>query len=501
MVNLTLVRLALATAFGGVGEIPSAIIQAQRLSKGAAGLLPDVTQSQATQAKEVAERTGVSLLPSQTSKTDKDQLVNFLLFQDPASSKAMKGRLQTQSKEVFDGAFTFLDELAKTDEASRAALDVRNLSQKAITEASKNRTKQTSPIFTQAFNEAEDAATRIDMTPTLQNIDGLIRKSTGRTRTQLVKLRRDVAQAMNSEGKSNVEMLHNVKRELRDEVKLLTKGSDPKMSKFVAGNYNDAAEEINGLIRQNSDTYSQANDLFIEMTPPVERLQGNVGNIADVPDDALRKVATDVFNVQEFSANPQRFFNTKDIIQTANPEAWDALVKNRFQQDLVELGIETIEEATDPDVNFIQKMWQKSFTGKEKTLFKNSLDGEMKKNYVALADVFNQTRKRPAQSATQQLVELRDAIDGKKGVAKAIEALNNRSASGLFRALTGADQAAEKNMTILADVITDPKWMDRMTEIRRLGMESPKGGAAFIQLFRDAYGEENQLPQDRRGTQ
>ena len=79
--------------------------------------------------------------------------------------------------------------------------------------------------------------------------------------------------------------------------------------------------------------------------------------------------------------------------------------------------------------------------------------------------------------------------------------MNNRSASGLFRALTGADQAAEKNMTILADVITDPKWMDRMTEIRRLGMESPKGGAAFIQLFRDAYGEENQLPQDRRGTQ
>lgn len=490
-----------ATGFGAAGELPSALLQTRRLSETAVPLLPDVTPEQAAAARETLERTGTSLLPSQASKTEKDQLVNFLLFQDPSTSAQMKGRLQAQSEDVFQGAFTFLDELAMSDEASRAALDVRNLSKKAIAEARRERTRVTSPMFKQAFKEADDAAIKLDLTDQMETITQVLGKQSGKTtKRQLNELRSDIRSAMIAEGQpSNFENLHNLKRELRDKVKQETTGANRTMSDFVAGVYNDAIDAIDERLKGVSDTYIEANLKHQELSPAVDRVTGSLGNIENIPDDKLKSVATQIFDVNEFAANPTQFLNTKQLIQSANPEAWDALVRSKFRQDMIQLGIDTMEEAADPDVNFIQQMWSKSFRGGEKTMFKNALDGEMKRNYLALADVFNQTRKRPAQSATQQLTELRSAIEGKKGVARAIEALSNRDAGGLYRTITGSNQVADRNMRILADIVTDPQWMDRMGEIRRLGMGTPKGGAAFVQLFRDVLNSYGESPEDQRG--
>lgn len=483
-------EIGLATALGPVGELPSALMQARRLTGAASELLPDVTAAQAAEAAALKESTGVSLLPSQASQTQKDQLVNFILFQDPMTSKAMGERLSGQSKDVFDGAFSMLDELANSDEAARAALDVQNASKEAIKKAEAVRAEQTTPLFNRVWQEADANRTVIDTTDILSNLESIKTNAIG---SQAIKEADDimnmVKRATVDRKGSNVKRAHDLKRALfqkRDQLKARNNGFlDDEVKKL----YDDAWGMVREKLINEAPGYAEANNLYRDLSPAVERVEGNLGNVAAIPEDKLNQISKSIFNLDEFIANPARFDNTKRLIQNTNSDAWNALVRSRFQQDLAEIGIETAEEALDPNVNFVQQMWQKAFRGKEKTLFKSALDGEMKKNYEAMADVFNRTRKRPAQSATEQLSQLRQSLSGQRGVANAIAAIENPNSAGLFAKLFDSPQVREKNLKIIASVITDPNWMNRMTEIRKLGMETPRGGAAFIQLFRDALNE------------
>jgi hypothetical protein len=489
-------EVALASAAGGLGEIPSAIAASRRLSPTARALLPDVTDADAATAKAFQEQSGVALRPAQVSESQKDQLVEFLLSQDPQTSKKFGESLKNQSKETHEGLITFLDELATTNEAAGAALDVRNMSTDAIKSASIERTRKTKPIFKQAFTESADAGLIIDTKPIIANLSELAQVQSGGVKAQINQLRGVISEATQpGDLKTNFEKLHNAKKEIDRLIAAGTKGATPTMDGFTEGVYKDARKQLNETLRDQSNAYAAGNDLFIELSPGVEALEQGVGDISKIDPGKLSQVAKKIFNLDEFIANPDGFNKTKEIISNVNPEAWTALTRSRFQQDLAEIGVDSLEDALDPNINFIQQLWSKSFKGKEKTLFRNALDGDMKKNYTAMADVFNRARKRPGQSATAQLQDLKASLEGNKSVAKVIDGMMNPNAAGIFERVFGVPQVRSRNTKILADIVTDPKWMDRMTEIRRLGMDTPKGGAAFAQLFRDALQAEQ--PEER----
>ena len=147
--------VALAGVGGALGEAPAAIVASKRLSPSARELLPDVTEADAVTAQQFKDQTGVSLLPSQVSESQKDQLVNFLLFQDPKTSKRFGTRLKEQSQETFTGLTSFLDELATTDDAARAALDVRNMSGDAIKAAENARSEAVKPLYDQVWQTSK----------------------------------------------------------------------------------------------------------------------------------------------------------------------------------------------------------------------------------------------------------------------------------------------------------------------------------------------------------
>lgn len=483
-------EIGLATALGPLGELSSAIQQTRRLTGGAANLLPDVTDAQAAQAALLKEQSGVSLIPSQASQTQKDELVSVLLFRDPATTKAFGERLSSQSKEVFDGAFDMLDELASSDEAARAALDVQNTAKGAVEAARAERTAKTSPMFNKVWKESNADKVMLDTSGIVDSIDTIAKDALGSaTIKEANDIKEMIKRASRSVDGTNVKRLHDLKRALfqkRDSLKARNNG-------FLDDEIKDLYDNSWAMVREKlvseADGYAEANDLFRELSPAFEKVEGNLGNITNVSDDKLNQISKSIFNLDEFIANPARFDNTKQLIQNANSDAWQALVRSRFQQDLAEIGLESADEALDPNFNYINALWQKSFRGKEKTLFKSALDGDMKRNYEAMADVFNKTRKRPSQSATVQLNKLDSDLSGQGGVANAIKAIENRNAAGVFSKLFDTPQVREKNLRIIADIITDPKWMHRMSEIRKLGMETPKGGAAFMQLFKDALNE------------
>lgn len=486
-------EIALAGATGALGEIPSAIAASRRLSPAARNLLPDVTDADATAARAIRERTGVALRPSQVSESQKDQLVDFLVAQDPQTSKKFGESLKRQSQETHSGLMSFLDELSTTDEAAAAALDVRNISDSTIKNASLQRSRRTSPMFKDAFEESAEAGAIVDTSPVIDNLTELASVQSGGVKKQINELKNVVSEATSvGDLRTNFEKVHNAKKEIDRLIAAGTKGATPTMDGFTKKTYTEARQQINDLLRDQSPSYAAANDLFIELSPGVEALERGVGDVSKISDEKLSQVAKKIFNLDEFIANPKGFNKTKEIINNVNPEAWSALTRSRFQQDLAEIGVDSLDDALDPNVNFAQQLWSKSFRGKEKTLFRNALDGDQKKSYTAMADVFNKSRKRPAQSGTAQLQDMKAAIEGDRNVARAIDGMMNPNASGIFERVFGTPQVRERNNKILADIITDPRWSDRMTEIRKLGMETKRGGAAFVQLFRDALQEEPQ---------
>ena len=495
--DFSLGEVGLAAATGPLGEIPGAISAARKLTPAAAQLLPDVTDAEAAMARSFREKTGVSLLPSQASDSQKDELVNFMLLKDPQTSKKMGARLKEQSKETYSGLIDFLDVLATSDEAAGAALDVRNMSKAAIKASEDARDATVKPLYQKVWQTSKENKVVIDTTDVIYSVKNMALNAIGKN--AIVESKEIVAMIERASRKvsgSNVQKIHDLKRALyqkRDALKI-KEGILDKETKDI---YKNAWEMVHDKLFKEVEGYEAANNLYMELSPAVDALkEQTIGDVANIPEKKLADVSRKIFNLAEFNANEPGFRQTKDIIQNANSDSWNALVRAKFKQDLAEIGVSSVKEFADTGENFTQQLFSKSFKGGEKTLFKASLDGDMRKNYVAMAEIFSKTRKRPAQSATAQLQNLERKVRGDKGMGAALDSIFNPSASGIFQKVFGSPQVKERNMAILADIITDPKWMDRMSEIRRLGMGTPPGGAAFVQLWRDALSQSEEASND-----
>ena len=484
-------EVASATVFGALGEIPSAIKQTQRLTPDAATLLPQVSPEQAELARRTKAETGISILPSQATEAQQDALVNVVLARDPTVGPKFTARLKEQSQDAFGAVTNMLDMLATSDEAAAAALDIRNTSVEAISAARKSRTKETAPMFRSAFDQANEAGLVLDTTAIVSSLNDQIDLASGAIKKELLILRNTVMEATNpSKLGSNVEKLKNAQLSIANQADTLKVNN--ALDKKLETSLNDTRTAIRDQLVNEVPGFNEANELFKELSPAVDLIKEGVGNIAKIPDDKLANVRRQLFNWQEFNANPQSIRSAKRVIEGANPEAWNAILRNKLSQDLAEVGVETATDATDANFNFIQQFWSKSLKGKDKALMMQALDGDGKKNFNALSEAFQRTRVRPQQSATVQLADITTSLDGKNGVPGTIDAILNPLSSGVFSKVFGSPQVRENNIRLLSDILLDPKWWDRLSEIRMLGMETPKGGAAFAQLFRTALQEDQQ---------
>lgn len=477
-----------ATAFGGLGEAPAAVMQTRKLAGDAAKLIPQVSDEQAAAAARVKEETGVILRPSQATNVEQDKLIDVVLSRDPETGPAFTENLRQQSGDAYEAVMATLDELATSDDAARAALDVRATSKEALAAARKVRTQQTKPLFTTAFENANNANQILDAQPVLDMLAEQIDTASGPIRRQLVSLRNIVAQASAPSSKgSNVQKLWNAKKaifNLADQLK--EQSTTKKLDKNFEGVLNDAWSSIRDIALNEVDGLQAANDLFIELSPAFDLVEESIGNVANIPDGKLASVRRKLFDWAEFNASPESVRQAKRVIQGANPEAWNAILRNKLQQDLAEVGVETVSDAMDANFNFIQQFWSKALKGRDKAMMMQSLDGEARKNFNAIADAFQRTRLKPTQSATKQLANIEQSLAGGNGVPEAIDSILNPSSSGIFKKIFGSPQVKDRNVKILSQIMLDPNWMDRMAEIRKLGMNTPEGGAAFAQLFREA---------------
>lgn len=481
-------EVGIAGALGAAGEIPAAI-RAARMSDEARGMVPRITDAQAEFARNVRETTGVELMPNQVTGNEYDNLVALAVRRDPEAGQQFTNRLKKQSSDVYAGVSNLLNDLATSGQSEQAARAVKETSLEAVEQARQARSRVTRPLYNKAFSSAAERGQVIDVSDVARNIDSEIDEATGPIKDAYLKMQ-SLAQeaAQPSASGSNVQRLHNLKRALfaeRDKLK-----REGVLTNELGRAYENTFRQVRDKLVDKVPEYEAANTTFRNLSPEVDELsEGIIGNLADVSDDKLKQISNLIFDWRETNANPQAIRNAKRVIQDVNPDAWNALVRNKLERDLGEIGIETAEEAGDTTINFLQKLYSKTFSGKDKAMVMSALDGEQKANFNALSEAIERGRNRPGQSATAQLQDIEAKLTGASGATGFVSALMSGTRELVNKALniqTNRDQ----NIKALSKIILDPEWMDRMSEIRKTGLRTKQGGAAFAQLFRDAVREE-----------
>lgn len=483
-------EVALAGGLGAAGEIPAAI-RAARMSDEARGMIPRITDAQAEFARNVRQTTGVELMPNQVTGAEFDNLVALAVRRDPEAGQQFANRLKKQSSDVYAGVANLLNDLATSGQAEGAARAVKETSLEAIEQARNARAAKTRPLFNNAFSSAAERQQVIDVTDIARGLDSEIDEATGPIKDAYQKIQTLVQEAQQPSARgTNVQRLHNLKRALyaeRDKLK-----RDGILTNELARAYENTFRDVRDRLVSEVPEYEVANTTFRNLSPEVDQLsEGVIGNLSDVSDDKLKQVSNLLFDWRETNANPQAIRNAKRVIQEVNPDAWNALLRNKLQRDMSEIGIETAEEAGDTTINFLQKLYSKTFSGKDKAMMMSALDGDQRANFNALSEAIERGRNRPGQSATAQLQDIEAKLTGRSGATGFINALMSGSREMVNRALN-IQTSRDQNIKALSKIILDPNWMDRMSEIRKMGLQSPRGGAAFAQLFRDALNEEEQ---------
>lgn len=488
-------EVALAGALGGVGELPAGI-RAARMSDEARSLVPRITDAQAEFARRVRATTGVELRPDQVTGNTNDQLVAFMLRNNPETGTRFVENLRKQSSDVYAGVSNLMDELATSQQAEGAANAVRRTSLEAIEQAKNLRAQRTRPLYNRTWSQSAERQQVLDVSDIIRSFDEQADNATGRVKTALEGIQERIAEASvpNARG-TNVQRLHNLKRDLfadRDSLR-----ADGVLSNDLARQYEDAYAQIRDRLVQEVPEYEAANNLYRNLSPAVDEIsEGIIGNLADVDPNKLKQISNLIFDWQENNANPTAIRNARRVVNEVNPDAWNSLVRNRFERVLGEIGVNTAEDAVDTTENFIQRMYQKAFRGKEKSLMMAAIDGDQRANYNALAEVMDRARNRPGQSATASLQDIRDSLRGNRGGAAGVVRTIMTAPVDLLEGALNAGVSEQRNIEALASVVLDPKWMDRMNEVRRMGMQTPEGGAAFTQLFRDALNDQPQEQQN-----
>lgn len=509
------------TAFAGLGELVST-----GLSSGAKGILKrfrtkDITdtaarkelkalgldESQAdqimtkfkeaqTDADKLAGATGgarVGLTPAQQTQ----ELVLLgrqeLLQKSREAGNAVKF-LKNQNQEALDVAFSLIDRVAPKKSIDTASGRVVSAAKDTLKRATALRTERTSPLYEQAFKEqgalaapglsglvATNKAKRelnTALQPFIKEFETTVKERFKGTNLS-TDLQRLVTRV--KEAKGDLRQLQDAKLIVDDAMERTGDTALNRSSKkFLA----DAQRKLVDALVDASPSYAKARQAFIKESAPIDVLrESTIGTLDRLDDNAVRRARSVIFNKE---TTPADVAATRKLIEAADPEAWNQIVRAELQHRIGEmenLGSAELVKNVPDQLN--KAIFGAATSTKMQTLMK-SLKPEVAKNFQTLRKVLNRAStgrlSRPKQLSDSELLK---ELSGKLSVFKDSLMTPFRSAFKL-----GDSRALTKSLTNLSEAMLNPKWTPRFNEIlkqSRTGKQDAVGTAsrALAQLIDD----------------
>lgn len=500
---------ALAAGLGGASEVVLPAIQAFRSARQARALgagrgqLEEIVPTVQV-ATEATEATGVPLFQAQQTLVPTQLEKQAFVTQLPAGTQSAIKGLKAQNQAAGDAVESFLGQIAPDEAVVTGAERLRTAAQSAVQKLKNIRDEKASPIYREAFNEAKESGSLIDINPVIDQINTVsgkfseggtvlpilnkVKKIIGGTNVDVAP--KTVAEAIRREGRNNLKRLHNAKMEV-DELIQQMKGKG-NLGPTAERELLKIQETLLGQMDSTSARYKEARQVFADASPEVVKIQDSIiGKVANLNDTQLKQASTKIFDPSQ--TNPKVILDAKKAIQDVDPGAWGEIVRVELERRLG--AIKSTAEAGTVE-NIPGQLFRALFPNEKSTkVLMNALDAEGKKNLKFLQTALGRARLgRGGGSQTAAREEIKRELRG--GVSLSIRNFLREPISTIAK--TGEDTVFNKRVSALSKALFDPTWKAEMKKLRVMDSSSPAAARAMTQLLDDVGQSEPKTDSQRR---
>lgn len=419
------------------GFAPSAAIGAKNLVKNAlptyksANSLANLNLEEALPTKAAAERLGFQATPAEASGDP------FIAAKQGTLGTSEKGGLKlaeygksNRDKQV--GAIQGL--LGDISETSLSNLSpderIRSISQRVIEKEKNALQAKAEPLYKKAESQIIDPKT----------VRALIEEN-GTIEKAFKNVLKDPDYKTELKGFSpySTKVLDLVKRNIDDQISVNMRAGESNKARLLT----NAKSSLVDIIDKFNPTYKEARTVYSEGAPSVKAIEESpLGKIAERKDLTIKNIGKDIFDKQQ--TNPNVFKDIRDRVYKEDPESWNAIVRQEMERK--------IGSANDGGSNFYRKVLKDDKTYEQfSAALANNKNAQNK-----LADM---------RLAFKNLIE---PVTAKTAASQAKSSLNvSRSTAQFIKNMLDNVLGGRYDKAAI-ELITDPKWDERLTQIKSL---------------------------------
>jgi hypothetical protein len=428
--------------------------------------------------KDNADSFGIQLTPAELTNLGSLKAQQRVLGQLVPSSNTMESFYQNRFRNQISPTIEdFLNRISKTGDSTEAGSMVRNALTKQRAQLVQDRVDLAEPFYKSAYKNAKP----VNVKPIIKEIDDLLSVAKGDFKNDLKDLRKSLHSNKDPEvPSSSLRELQFAKFALDGDL-----ASKPSMTSLDATRLKyltDLKNKLVAVMGKDNPDYIKANAAFEKMSGPLNVFdKKKPSSILKMSEDNDHLIADRIFD----TANKESLPYIKQQISAQDPEAWSAIVRARLG-NLWDKARKVNPGATDVNLD-AGRTWRNLLMGdaKQVNLLKEALT---KDQFVALdnlAQVLEASgRVKKFGSDTAQNLQ---QIEGMKSTLLG-DVLKTQLTSPF--AIVGDfvnKSHFEKHAETLAKVVTDPKGMQKLKELKKMSITTPKYWAGLAQLL-TSYG-------------
>lgn len=503
-------EIATEAGIGGIlspiAEVVGAFRQSRKLRRQAAEVGDVEAQETAVQAaarevergQQVAEETGIRLLPAQKTLDPFQREQQAFIGQNPQASRRAFDVLSKQNEEAAAAVGGLLDQIAEPEAVGTSAERARIAANNIINAQQIIRQERTSPLYNNAFGAAAADGLRVNVQPVVDSIDSRLDNfaEEGPSGRLLERVRRmiggpdvdvpvaTVAEATQRSQRANLRRMHNVKLEI-DEL-IIRERDKGNLGPTVERELVEIQREFVGQMDALGVGYDVARAEFARLSPAIDELRAGVmGRLSTINDRSLKSASAVLFDPTEFTTNPEVLTNAIRALRgvEGGQDVARALLRTELEKRLGKIPAGVVEGSKEALANVPARL--------NKAIFGNE---QQRKLLFAALDELSPTAKQNAQWLEEGLT--RAAVARPGGSQTAIRGVISQQLRGaslglrnFFRApiegLIGLGEEAAQNerARALGDALYNPDWAPDMDRIRRMSPVSPNAASKFEQLL------------------
>ena len=472
-------EIALAGGLGAVGEAISPAIQAFKNTRTAKGLevatreLKETIASlkpskEALEAIKKATGVDVGLFKAQQTLQPTQLLKQRLLPQLDAGAKKAAAALEKQNSQVYEATSEMLNTIAGADVVELGSKRFRTAAQTALEAGRERRSAATADLYKQAMDEGAV----IDLAPVKDTIADILADAPPGSDYQAIG---NKLQKLISGDQPTLRQLQKAKITMHDMMEKFGEGS---LSSGIKREVLDVKKVLIDQMRKGSDVYALADDEFARLSPAVSALEDSiVGAASKVKDVDLQNISRRIFSP---NSNPAAVNKARAIIDSADPGAWDDMLRVEFQRRIG--GIQSLADDLPGElVGNVPGQLRRALFGnpEQRRTLLSAMSEPQRKNFVYLDDVLR--RASAGRQAGSPTAPFSQAIEKLKGTAVVLRDFIFRPLEGVQK--IGESRIFDRNVRKLTDVMFDSKWEPKMKALRALDPESSKAESLLREII------------------